>query len=353
VIIYTSGTTGVPKGCVLSHRGWTNNARLSAEVAGLTEDDVIMAPSPLFHLFGSLTGFMGALAVGARFVTLTTFDANRCASEMAATGATHLTAVPTMWLDLMGVCEPGRLPALRGGVWGGAGFPRAALERAIDPAAYGWSLQGIYGMTEAPTLTQVRPDDVPARKLDTVGRATPGVEVCIFDPARDEPVDAGQVGEVRARGYNQMLGYLGDEEASRARVMDGWVRTGDLGMLDSEGYLTVVGRITDVIITGGANVYAREVEDVVLEVQGVALAAVVAGPDERLGEVPVAWVQPEAGASLDPEAVRSHCAKNLASYKVPRRILAMESLPLTAGGKVHRARLRELSAQGSALGARR
>jgi acyl-CoA synthetase (AMP-forming)/AMP-acid ligase II len=124
-------------------------------------------------------------------------------------------------------------------------------------------------------------------------------------------------------------------------------------MLDSEGYLTVVGRITDVIITGGANVYAREVEDVVLEVQGVALAAVVAGPDERLGEVPVAWVQPEAGASLDPEAVRSHCAKNLASYKVPRRILAMESLPLTAGGKVHRARLRELSAQGSALGARR
>jgi fatty-acyl-CoA synthase len=337
---------------VLSHRAWTNNARLSAGVAGLTDEDVVMAPSPLFHLFGSLTGFMGALSVGARLVTLGTFDGRRCASEMATTRATHLTAVPTMWLDLMNACKPGELPALRGGLWGGSGFPRAALERAIDRAGYGWSLQAIYGMTEAPTLTQVRPDDDASRQLDSVGRATPGIEVRIVDPARDEPVGPGEVGEVRARGYNRMLGYLGDEEATRARVADGWVRTGDLGVLDPEGYLTVVGRITDVIITGGANVYAREVEDVVLEVQGVSLAAVVAGPDERLGEVPVAWVQPEGGARLDPETVRAHCARNLAPYKVPRRILCVPALPLTAGGKVHRARLREMSAEESTIGAR-
>ena len=152
---------------MLSHRAWTNNARLSAEVAGLTSDDVILCPSPFFHLFGSLTELMGAFSVGATFITTPSFTAAACVHAIQSLGVTRLVAVPTMWLDLMSYAGPTDLGTVRGGVWGGAGFPRSALERAID--AYGWNLQAIYGMTEAPTLSQVRPDDPREQKLRVRG----------------------------------------------------------------------------------------------------------------------------------------------------------------------------------------
>lgn len=351
IIQYTSGTTGAPKGCVLSHRAWTNNARLSASVAHLSEEDVVFSPSPFFHLFGSLTALMGAMSVGATLVTLPAYGVDSCISAMDAEGVTHLVAVPTVWLDLMEAAEPTTFPKFKGGVWGGASFPRNALERALDTKGFGWNLQAIYGMTECPTISQVAPDDELEVKIETVGAPTPHVEVRITDPTSWKEVDAGEAGEIWARGYNRMLGYFENPTATNERMTpDGWIRTGDLGMVDVRGVLRVVGRITDMIISGGANIYAREVEDALLEVPGIGLAAVVAAPDHRLGEVPVAWVSPAAGRGVKEQEVLDHCSARLAKYKVPKRVFIVDVLPLTESGKIHKARLRELTAQWEASG---
>jgi fatty-acyl-CoA synthase len=341
VIIYTSGTTGTPKGCMLSHRAWTNNARFSMQRAGIGEGATVFSPSPFFHLFGSLSGLMGAMSVGASFSTCDVFRADECATAIHDQGVVHLVAVPTVWLDLMATVDPGDLPSLSGGFWGGGPFPRPQLERALARDGFGWNMQAVYGMTEAPTLTQVAPEDPELAKLETVGRATAGVELRIVDPATQTVVDTLSKGEIQARGYNRMLGYLGKPEATAERFDGDWIRTGDVGYLDEHGFLRVTGRITDMIVTGGANVYAREVEDVLSGAPGVMLAVVVAADDERLGEVPVAWVQRVAGGSVDEQALAAHCRQRLAKYKVPRRFLIVDELPLTAGGKVHRAELRE------------
>jgi acyl-CoA synthetase (AMP-forming)/AMP-acid ligase II len=339
MVQYTSGTTGFPKGCVLSHRTWTNNAQLSAKVAGISNDDLILCPSPFFHLFGSLTGLMGALATGATFITMPTYNAAVCVQAIQCLRVTRIVAVPTMWLDLMSCARPEDVGTVWGGVWGGAGFPRGALERAMD--IYGWNLQAIYGMTEAPTLSQIRPDDPREQKLESVGRATPYVELRIVDPNSAADVQDGEVGEIWASGYNRMLGYLNDPVATDSRIQGHWLRSGDIGMLDAAGFLRVVGRLTDMIIVGGANVYAREVEDVLTTMTGVALAAVVGRSDPRLGEVPVAWIVPSGTVALDTSRVYDHCTQYLAGYKVPRKINIVSEIPLTASGKVHKARLRE------------
>lgn len=338
MLIYTSGTTGVPKGCLLSHRAWTNNARLSAESAQLTSADVVYTPSPLFHLFGSLTALMGAVAVGASFVTDRVFDVGVMKKQIAAVRATRLVAVPTVWLDLM-AAEPGSLGTLAGGLWGGAGFPASALEKAVD--AFGLNLNPVYGMTEAPTVSQGRPDDSRDEKLTTVGKPTPMVEVRI---SSDEALPGAEVpGEILVRGYNTMLGYFKDEAATAARWRHGWLRTGDLGLIRTTGHLVAMGRITDMIISGGANIYAREIENVILEISGVAMAAAVAKDDPRLGEVPVAWVVLDHAAKVDSAAVVGHCRDQLAAYKVPREVHFVDRLPLTASGKVHKAALREMA----------
>lgn len=344
VVQYTSGTTGRPKGCVLSHRTWTNNARLSSILAGLDDDDVVFSPSPFFHLFGSLTALMGSLSVGACLVTTPTFDADAAAESIVATSATHMVAVPTVWLDLMAPDFASCLRMLRGGRWGGGSFPRRALEHALAPDGLGLRLDAIYGMTEAPTLTQARAEDPPASRLDTVGRPTPGVDLRIVDGGSGRRAGPGAIGEIVMRGYCRALGYLHDPDAMMDRVTDGWLRTGDLGTLDRDGFLRVTGRMTDMLISGGANVYAREVEDAILEMNSVALVAVVPRADPRLGEVPVAWVVIDGDTHPGLEAaIVEHCRSRLASYKVPRAVFIVSELPLTASGKIHKARLAEMT----------
>jgi acyl-CoA synthetase (AMP-forming)/AMP-acid ligase II len=340
MLIYTSGTTGVPKGCLLSHRAWTNNARLSAETAQLSSTDVVYGPSPFFHLFGSLTSLMGAAETGAWFVTDPVFDVGITLERITAQRATRMVAVPTVWLDLMAVAEPGNLNSLRGGLWGGASFPAGALARAID--TFGLDLNPVYGMTEAPTISQGRPADTRQEKLTTVGQPTPMVEVRISSDNRADG-DGEPVGEILVRGYNTMLGYFKEEAATAARWREGWLSTGDLGLVRPGGHLVAMGRITDMIISGGANIYAREIENVILEIPGVAMAAAVAKDDPRLGEVPVVWVVPERAAELDPAALLIRCRDQLAQYKVPRQVHFVDRLPLTASGKVHKAALREMA----------
>jgi HIP---CoA ligase len=339
MLIYTSGTTGVPKGCLLSHRTWTNNARLSAESAQLTRGDIVYTPSPFFHLFGSLTALMGAVEVGASVVTDPVFDVGLALRQITAERVTRMVAVPTVWLDLMAAAEPGHLGLLEGGLWGGASFPVSALEKAID--SFGMNLDPVYGMTEAPTVSQGRPTDAREAKLTTVGKSTPMVEVRIG--SNHGSGGAEMLGEILVRGYNTMLGYFNDEAATVARWRDGWFSTGDLGLIRSTGHLVVMGRITDMIISGGANIYAREIENVILDIPGVAMAAAVPKDDQRLGEVPVVWVVLDRAAKLDSEAVLTRCREQLASYKVPRQVHFIERLPLTASGKVHKAALRDMA----------
>lgn len=347
VVQYTSGTTGPSKGCILSHRAWTNNARLSAEIAGVAEGNPIITPSPFFHLFGSLTALMGAFSSKATLITTPTFDAEETVATIQKTGASHMVAVPTVWLDVLSTDKAHELTTLVGGVWGGGAFPNHALQSAVSPDGYGWDLNAIYGMTEAPTLTQVQPDDPLLAKTETVGRATPEVELRIVDPDSNEKVPAGETGEVRARGYNQMIGYLNDPEGTANRIVGGWIRTGDLGTLDEAGFLRIVGRITDMVVTGGANVYSSEVENVIASIPDVALVAVVARSDDRLGEVPVAFVTTRPASLISEQDVIDFCRTRLAGYKVPHAITFLPQMPLTASGKIEKVTLKALAEGGS------
>lgn len=346
VVQYTSGTTGNPKGAVLTHRAWTNNARISALLAKLNEDDVVFSPSPFFHLFGSLTALMGSLSVGASLVTTPTYEPWLCGELVQRVRATHMVAVPTVWQDLLRPEHADTISGLTGGRWGGGAFSARALRHALSPEGLGLDLHAIYGMTEAPTLTQGVSTDPLWSKLETVGRPTPGIDVRIVDPESGDKMPPGSIGEIVTKGYCRALSYLGSpEEMTSRNTADGWLRTGDLGQLGDDGFLRVTGRLTDMVVSGGANIYAREVEDVILELDAVTLASVVPRSDERLGEVPVAWISVSSGRGHpDMEAaVLAHCRLRLASYKVPRRIFIVPELPLTASGKIHKARLVEMS----------
>jgi acyl-CoA synthetase (AMP-forming)/AMP-acid ligase II len=292
---------------------------------------------------------MGAVEIGASIVTDPVFEVGVALKQIVAERVTRMVAVPTVWLDLMAAAEPGNLGQLEGGLWGGASFPASALEKAID--SFGLNLNPVYGMTEAPTVSQGRATDAREEKLTTVGEPTPMVEVRI---GSDHGPGAAEIlGEIFVRGYNTMLGYFKDEPATAARWRDGWFSTGDLGVIRSTGHLVAMGRITDMIISGGANIYAREIENVILDIPGIAMAAAVAKDDQRLGEVPVVWVVLDRAAKLDSEAVLTRCRDQLASYKVPRQVHFVERLPLTASGKVHKAALRDMAnAKPMAKGAR-
>lgn len=347
VVQYTSGTTGRPKGCVLSHRTWTNNARLSAETAGVSPGMAVFTPSPFFHLFGSLTALMGVFSAEATLITTPTFEVAEAIATIDNFGVQHMVAVPTVWLDIIAAAKPDQLGSLLGGVWGGGSFPHHTLESASSSSGHGWNLNAIYGMTEAPTVTQVRCRDDMEKRIETVGRPTPGVELRIVDPVSHQELSPGKQGEIWTRGYNRMIGYLNDPQATADRFGDGWVRTGDLGTVDADGYLRIVGRMTDMIVTGGANVYANEVENVIASMPHVALVGVVPQSDERLGEVPTAFVTLRGDSSVSEQEVILHCRQRLAGYKVPRSVTFLPQMPLTGSGKIEKAALRALAKKGS------
>lgn len=345
VLCYTSGTTGLPKGCLHSHRALVRNATVAAGLTELGGEDRILCPVPFAHVFGFHMGVLQATLAGATLVNAEPYEAERLLDLAEAERATVLYAVPAMAREAVAAQarRPRDLGAVRLALVAGAAVStrlrRAVLDResGLSPA-----ISVVYGCTEAPTLTQLRPDAPTAPRLASVGSATPGVELRICRAGSEEELPRGETGEILARGYNRMLGYFGNPEATAAKQRGEWLVTGDLGWLDPEGYLHFAGRGDEMFTVGGFNAYPREIESQLEELEGVLEAAVTGVPDPRLGSVPAAWVRvaPEA---LDEREILAWSRERMASYKRPRHVRIVTELPRTATGKLSRVKLEWLA----------
>jgi long-chain acyl-CoA synthetase len=347
VILYTSGTTGRPKGALLTHFNLVMNASVCAQdLIGLTPDDVVLGCLPLFHSFGQTCAMNAALRAGATLVLTARFTGSGALGLMAAEGVTVFMGVPTMYHALVeaAVAEGPRTGALRLAVSGGAALPVALLERF--EAAFGTVVLEGYGLTEtspAATFNQLST----GRRPGTVGHPVWGVEAGIADPGQERRtvlLKNGELGEVVLRGHNIFAGYLDDPAATAAALVDGWFRTGDLGVLDDDGFLTIVDRKKDLIIRGGFNVSPREVEEVLARHPAVAQVSVVGLPDEERGEEICAAVVLRPDAAQTPEELVAWARERLGKHKYPRVVRLLGSLPLGPSGKVLKRELRETCA---------
>jgi malonyl-CoA/methylmalonyl-CoA synthetase len=331
-LVYTSGTTGRSKGAVLSQRNFAANAMNVIEAWKMTSADRYLGVLPLFHVHGLANGVCAWLATGSRMRLVERFDAAKIVATMDAFQPTVFFGVPTMYVRLLELDDETarRVSAkMRLFVSGSAPLPAAVLE--AFRAKFGHTILERYGMSE--TLMNIGNPYDGERRAGTVGVPFPGVEVRIVD-VTGTPVSDGMVGEVELRGANVFAGYWNDPDATRAAFRDGWFRTGDLASRSADGYYTLSGRSSDLIISGGFNIYPREIEELLLEQPGVREVAVVGAPDPRKGEVPVAYVVGDEG--LDVSALRDACARVLASFKTPRGFVRVTSLPRTALGKVQK-----------------
>ncbi|MGH2876301.1 MAG: AMP-binding protein, partial [Solirubrobacteraceae bacterium] len=343
-IQYTSGTTGFPKGATLTHRNILNNGFFVGELCRYTHEDRVCIPVPFYHCFGMVMGNLGATSHGAAMVIpAPSFDPAATLRACAAERCTSLYGVPTMFIAMLD--DPGfeqhDLSSLRTGIMAGSPCPVEVMRRVIEQMHM--NEVGIaYGMTEtSPVSTQTTFDDPVARRVASVGRVHPHVEIKLVDPD-GATVARGDPGELCTRGYSVMSGYWNDPERTAEAVdAGGWMHTGDLATMDAEGYVNIVGRSKDMVIRGGENVYPREVEEFLYGHPEIADVQVVGVPDERLGEELMAWIVPRAGASLDAEAVREFCDGRIAHYKVPRYVRCVEAFPMTVTGKVQKFKLRD------------
>ncbi len=345
-IQYTSGTTGFPKGATLSHRNILNNGYLVGELIDYTEHDRICIPVPFYHCFGMVMGNLAATSHGAAMVIpAPAFDPAATLDAVATEKCTSLYGVPTMFIAMLN--EPGfddlDLSALRTGIMAGSPCPVEVMKQVISRMGIE-DISICYGMTEtSPVSTQTRTDDSVERRVSTVGRVHPHLEVKIVDPATGDTLPRGEPGEFCTRGYSVMLGYW-DEPKKTAEAIDDehWMHTGDLAVMDEDGYLNITGRIKDMVIRGGENIYPREIEEFLLTHGDVLDAQVIGVPDERYGEELMAWVRMREGADpLDAEAVREFCRGKLAHYKIPRYVHVVDDFPMTVTGKVRKIEMRE------------
>jgi fatty-acyl-CoA synthase len=353
-IQYTSGTTGFPKGALLAHNGLTLNGRIYAEAIGAAVGDVWINPMPLFHTAGCGLVTLGALQTGGVHVLPPAFDADLMLDLFERYRGTIMLSVPTMLIRMLDAQRDGprNVDAWRLTTLGGAPVPVELVRRAERELGV---VVGIgFGQTESsPYITHTLPDDPHPQWFETVGLPLPGVAVKIADAATGETVPIGQTGEICTQGACVMLGYFEDNEATeRAIDPGGWLHTGDLGLIDELGYLQVRGRMKDLIIRGGENVYPREVEDVLYEHAAVLNAAVVGLPDQEWGEVVAAFVQVRSGQPADSQRLRAqleaHCRERLAGYKVPRVWQFVDELPQTSSGKIQKFVLRDIYAASAA-----
>jgi fatty-acyl-CoA synthase len=342
-IQYTSGTTGFPKGVVLNHRGITNNARYSTRRLGARRGDTVINFMPLFHTAGCGLLTLGAVQSGCRMILARLFEPARMLDIIESEKADVVLGVPTMWVAMLEAQAqaPRDLSSIRCAGSGGTMVSPELVRRVR--AELGCDCHIVYGQTESSCLlTSTGPEDSPADAAESVGQPLPQTELSIRHPGSNVVLGVDSVGEICARGYGVMPGYNDNPEATAKAVdADGWLHTGDLGTLDAHGYLRVTGRVKDMIIRGGENLFPVEIENVLLEHADVVEVAVVGAPDERWGEIVVAFVRPAAGARLDPDALVVHCRERISPQKTPTRWIAMTEWPLTGSGKIQKFVLRD------------
>jgi fatty-acyl-CoA synthase len=345
-IQYTSGTTGMPKGVMLTHRNQVNNGRMLAQGMRYTERDRICVPLPMYHCFGCVIGTMSALASGAAIILPNwCFDARATLEAVEAEAATALYGVPAMFISELSLPEFKNysLASLRTGMMAGAPCPVEVMKRVMCEMHCRELTIG-YGQTEStPVVTMSATDDPVELRVSTVGKALPCTEMKIVSPLDGSTVPTGEQGEVCARGYMVMKGY-DDEPEATARAVDseGWLHTGDLGVMRDDGYIHLTGRAKDMIIRGGENVYPREVEEFLYGHPKVAEVQVVGIPDERLGEVVLAWIRLKSGESATEEEIRRHCEGQISYFKIPQHIRFVDGFPMTVTGKIQKFKIREI-----------
>ncbi|MFJ9933006.1 AMP-binding protein [Streptomyces virginiae] len=345
-IQYTSGTTGFPKGATLSHHNILNNGFFVGELCHYTEQDRVCIPVPFYHCFGMVMGNLACTSHGAAMVIpAPAFDPAATLAAVESERCTSLYGVPTMFIAEL--AEPGfdsyDLSGLRTGIMAGSPCPVEVMREVIERMGM-TEVSICYGMTEtSPVSTQTRADDSVERRVSTVGRVGPHLEVKVVDPQTGRTVPRGQPGELCTRGYSVMLGYWEEPERT-AEAVDAarWMHTGDLAVMDDDGYLSITGRIKDMVIRGGENLYPREIEEFLHTHPDVLDVQVIGVPDPKYGEELMAWVRMREGAEpLTADAVRAYCAGRLAHFKIPRYVHVVEEFPMTVTGKVRKVEMRQ------------
>ena len=355
-IQFTSGTTGFPKAVVLTHHNILNNAWFAARAMRFTEADRLCVPVPFYHCFGMVLGNLLCLSVGAcSVIPSERFDAGACLRAIMDERCTAVHGVPTMFIGQLEHPEFGSfdLSSLRTGIMAGAPCPQPLMKRVIEEMRCGEVLIG-YGQTEASPITQLTSrDDGFERRTETVGTNLPHQEAKVVDVKTGATVPCGQLGEICFRGYHVMQGYFGDPEATAAAIDEhGWLHSGDLGTMDGEGYVRITGRLKDMIIRGGENIYPAEIEVFLSSHPKIAQVAVFGVPDPYYGEEVMAWIQLHAGETATEEEIRDYCTGNIAHYKVPRHVWFVEEFPMTVTGKYQKFRMREIAAEKASESAR-
>jgi len=343
-LVFTSGTTGAPKGVMVTHAQTLRVFEVWADVVGLAEGDRYLIVNPFFHTFGYKSGIIACLLKGATIIPEPVFDVQKVLSRIAAEKVSMLPGPPTLFLSILN--DPARdtfdLSTLRVAVTGAAAIPVSMIERMRDELTFRTIITA-YGLTEATgTVTMCRAEDDPATIALTSGRAIPDTEVRIVDEDNNE-LPRGEAGEIVCRGYNVMLGYLDNPEATAETVdAEGWLHTGDVGIMDEHGYVRITDRTKDMFIVGGFNAYPAEIENLLMGFDGIAHVAVVGVPDERMGEVGMAFIVPRDGVQIDTDAIASWARDTMANFKVPRHFRVVDALPTNASGKVVKVELRAL-----------
>ncbi|MBI1378389.1 MAG: AMP-binding protein [Frankiales bacterium] len=354
-IQYTSGTTGFPKGATLSHRNLLNNGYFVGEGCGYTEHDRVCIPVPYYHCFGMGMGNLGAVTHGAAMVLPSPgFDPALTLRAVQDERCTSLYGVPTMFIAELNLPDFGSydLSSLRTGIMAGSPCPVEVMKRVV--ADMGMTEVTIcYGMTEtSPVSTQTGADDDLDRRTSTVGRVHPHLEIKVVDPVDGRTVERGETGEFCTRGYSVMRGYWEEpDKTAEAIDADGWMHTGDLAVMDEHGYVNIVGRIKDMVIRGGENVYPREIEEFLYTHPDIVDAQVIGVPDDKYGEELMAWVRLRPGVeTLSAESLREYCQGRLAHYKIPRYVKVVDEFPMTVTGKIRKVEMREDSIAELGLG---
>lgn len=345
-IQYTSGTTGFPKGVMLTHYNVVNNGKMIGDRMKLTEEDRVCIPVPFFHCFGCVLGTLAAVTHASTMVVVEQFEAKTVLQAVQDENCTALHGVPTMFIAELNhpQFEEFNISSLRTGIMAGSTCPIEVMRKVIEDMGAA-EITICYGQTESsPVITQTTTDDPIEKRTSTVGKPHPHVEVRIVDPTTDEDVSVGKPGELWTRGYHVMKGYYNNEEATREAINEeGWLRTGDIAIMDEDGYIDITGRIRDMVIRGGENIYPREIEEFLYRHPDVEDVQVVGVPDEKYGEELMAWIIPKKGSSLDEATVRTFCKGNISHFKIPKYIEFTDAYPMTASGKIMKFKLQELA----------